>query len=1211
MPLDDTLTIILGFGGSGGKTIAKLMEFMAQDPQAAEIARKSTSVILCDTDEGELEEASEAVRKSFEGRGLVEPPPVYKFSLADGVDLFQDLVDRKISSMSPESQGVIRQHWWFEDQTTQSKPFSAPTMPEKVSRGAGQCPLVSHFLAWDKIPAFERILDAIVEDAKNRRHMEHFSVDLFIVGSLAGGTGRGCWQSLSLKAREYFWADRGGRRACRPIGFFLDSSIFKDVSAQRPEQRIKLAVNSLTGLSELAMWLRSSVEIDSIIGGGNPELARERRVFLPSLIDPLDENANPVDTNRYMREEEIARVGRTPIHRAYIFTDRSSSTVLNTSEDAYHIVSASMFGRLAISHTRTTDANEPERAGASATSVLYVPISDLRLCVLNAARSRRVELLMNGSKFDSAKISDAERFLMGYIELESAPVFSALAQAQLDPTSPLSMLVHDIVAKTTNSICDKQTRERLKKDLLVRLVGDAKTKVKCLDHGITLIRVFGKSLIGREEGVLVGQDIHGIGGLADSLILKIREKHVEPALKHGVVPALQVIQKMLVVLTEGRKKLTDQQALSSAANVPSKEGTAGSMTSWIGQCYGIFGFKAQIATLFKKKLASELAESAYPGVLKVMVELIDSVAEVLESWDASLQEVEKEYSKQRDEFKKQHNDKRAELFTVMPSGQEGGGSLKAQAILLDKLEGDVASPVSKLIRHVRPVYNREDFEKLVGGLVDNQIIAFSAQEEMVEFIRNEALATKVKTVRRGHEFRSSVRERLKTVVERQGIDFEQLRPHFGLQKVLKELVDLWFEVWKDRQGDQEFAGKLERQIEIITGLNPRKMFDSERRGGSQTPQNISEFYAPSSDQVLISAAIKLASSCDPFVEYLTTGDRRDRATVFLPDTDVTKLNQLLISGIVKTANDRKEEFAHLSSKTLPASYFMLVATSDLPRTNFVDQGWDGWFSAPSDPQITKWLEWAEEGTAAFKSKDGSVGLGYLSPQYINDPHFSARRWKPWVDPRRQSIKMHRKWLALSYALLGNMSYVKTSSADWYKKYMEFVDTFRKVFEETSGPNANHPTELWKFPLLLEAHNDGKGPVFQRPLFNKNRVEIRQNGLDIAKNCANDISSMRKFVAWFESDSANAAIESIIGEQVIFSEILKRDTGDLHNVTSKSHRDALQIWLKEYVRQWRVNIESLRGLSAEDKDKQTEFLLRFEAFLEQDGIEHDLLKSFLG
>ena len=95
---DDTITILLGFGGSGGKTLTHLMKMMANDPRAAETTRRTLltpvlalrvsahwalvggadCIVLCDTNGGSLPwqvgEAVEAVLQEVLGQSTPTTP---------------------------------------------------------------------------------------------------------------------------------------------------------------------------------------------------------------------------------------------------------------------------------------------------------------------------------------------------------------------------------------------------------------------------------------------------------------------------------------------------------------------------------------------------------------------------------------------------------------------------------------------------------------------------------------------------------------------------------------------------------------------------------------------------------------------------------------------------------------------------------------------------------------------------------------------------------------------------------------------------------------------------------------------------------------------------------------------------------------------------------------------------------------------------------
>jgi hypothetical protein len=226
-------------------------------------------------------------------------------------------------------------------------------------------------------------------------------------------------------------------------------------------------------------------------------------------------------------------------------------------------------------------------------------------------------------------------------------------------------------------------------------------------------------------------------------------------------------------------------------------------------------------------------------------------------------------------------------------------------------------------------------------------------------------------------------------------------------------------------------------------------------------------------------------------------------------------------------------------------------------------------------------------------KHGSIGLGYLCPEFVRNPHFAKRRWAPWS---RQPDSMHQRWLALGYALLGNSFRGTRPNMPWARQYDEFCATFAKCFSEPGkGPDELDHSKVWGLPLLKDERGGG-GPRFTRVLFdNSNR--LRQNGLDLS--AMTEISkSNRQFMRWFRSEEANGVVRSILHEHSIFAELIhsrRLTEEDMHNHTSATHSASLLTYLENYVETWLAEVQD-GSLSPEDKQEQGLFLRDFLGFL---------------
>jgi hypothetical protein len=1242
--LNETVNILLGFGGSGGKTVAHLMELMANDPEAARVASQRVHIVLCDTDDGDLEVSRDLIQKAFAETGLSDPPKISVFRLADSVDLFQDLVSERMRPMTPEGKATIRQFWWFEPTRDGQgdRPFSAATMPENVNRGAAQCPLVSHFLAWDKLPEFERVLEGIATHCKNTLNLENFSIDLFVIAGLAGGTGRGSWQSLALKAREYFWQDKNGRRACRPIGFFFDWSCFRDVAAQRPEQAIKLQVNSYTGLSELAMWLRSALPADGIIANQDAGMARERAFMLPSLRAPADRSAAAIDTERYMPEDDEARLGRTPIHRAYVFTDTSRSMSVQSKDDAYRLAAAAIYGRLCISTTRSADSNEPERACATATSILKVPIARIRLAIIKSANAHRVSQLLHGqmppdldgvagktlTRLEgtrgavvvedeglSAKIRSEARGIERLLAIGAADTFAALGGlSQMDPGNPMCVIAFAVSRAGDESVLG-QVENGESRQSVIEEIRRAVASVQSIAPAAveTAFKAIAKSEDGRAVGEVVGLNPAQQRARIRQAVTSSRV--IEPvigALGDGIGPARAMIAGLRSAASAALIGI--QRAVSSGT----ESGGTRDPSQWAAGYFGwMGGFRRTQLDAFRGQVRQALCEAAHSAVARELKVMAEFLLEDMQAIEKMLEDAVVALEAARSEVSRQSEALRGECFTTLSPTKE---RLDDQNKMLKRMQDERGQPVTKMIRQLRPVYDKATFEEQVDRLARDTKTVQAARVSLTSFLEQRLKSSERRTERSAYEFRASLEEHLNALLDRQSVDFRDLRDYYSVERVLDGLSSAWFETFKERKSDASWAMAFSREVESLTGYDLVRQFDRENERATGRPQSEDDLRPLSGEDLLCRAALRLASGCDPFVQYTATGDRRDRATLIMPNSPVAERAKRYTKSVEQMARD-SGNFAHVKAVESKDNYFMVVATADLPKVNFANTAWDGWFSEPSDPAVRKWLDWCEDeqGIAPFKTADGSVGLGYICPKYVRDPHLSARRWKPWVKNDRNREQMHRKWVALAYGLVGNTWYRTRVESEWGSRYEQFVSVFGRTFGHavTGGaghepPNADFPGELWTLPLI-EEREGGRGPTFLRRSWVSTAQGIRLAGLD-PKDLEDVTSSMRKFVNWFDGEESDRAVGAVLVEQAIFANRLRRsrDTNDqVHAVTSVQHVEAIRKFLREYASQWQSAIRDVKGLASEERDRQVEFLDRFMRFFDSGMPDLNLLEPFDG
>lgn len=1231
---NNTLYILFGFGGSGGKTIRHLAEIMTNDPVAAEKASERLHFVLCDTDLGDLRASADGIREAFRTKVPGMDPQVETFALGHGVDIFPDLVSNRVESTDPDGRSRLKQHWWFQPQAgpdgSEEVPFSASRLPLSVAAGAGQCPMVSHFLAWDGLRRFEELLERISMHAQNRRNMENFHVELMLVAGLAGGTGRGCWQTLSLKTREYF-----GRRqqSCRPTGFFFDATVFSDIQRGRPDQKVKLQVNGLTGLSELAMWLRS--DLDGV----------ERRFSLPDLRNPGDPRVDVIDTEHYMPESKRARKGRCPVHRAYIFTNEGG-VWLDRSDDAYRMAAAAIYGRFAVSNTRSADANTPARAMATATSVMYVPISDIRRSVQLKAKARRVTQFLHGSEAArnaaQAGKSQLVAWLGQLISLPGSPQ-DLLELARTHGEKSMEPSIAGILGQRHRSEASGAGRGpmNLFNESLRRGKTERTAAINALSSpgGAQVPPVFFDAVC-RALGI---PDIEEARGSDESRDMAKAADLVWQRIVRGGVGAGGGAECLLGLSGASSGSIGSISVLREAI-----EEIAQRVDEAIKECSTGDGENDRDSVeSLRRQLHEHLERKRNPiGFLPLVPDysegsrasLRELAAQVIVA--ARIREYRKCFRDMLGELRARVDVSKKRLDEVVGAANRLEASCNHQANelaktvflgfgdpdprrMLEELRREHAMPMSKVVRCLRPIADRAAYDQLVSKALESSGGALYEEKELLGTLTSlegdsadSIFSSRPMQPREQLRYGDRLLERLRQMVDRQELPLELLR-EFTVDRVLAQIVEQACDLYSKNAGDVAFRRELSEAVEGLTGIDLERL-DREREEASRVdPARKNEtLRAPSEARIVASAALQLATRCDPPVHVGGPRERTgDLVTVLLPDLVEGALTtrKAVEDAIDPMWRSRGTEFHHVQVGALEDNPFMIAAVSDLPKRDFEREGWSGWttFDYWRSPEIQRWLQRVEnaDGESIFCTEDDSIGLGYISPQYVRDQHWASRRWRPWFDNRRVTAQTQRKWYALAYALLGNAPYRAKSSGGAEEPWLRHYRSFLAELAKKHSINPQHPNEQFTLPLLKEEPG-GEGPRFMRRLFTAEGGAYRQTGLDLVRpggpGVSGSFKSMRSFIEWFRGDESSDVLAKVWAEQPIMCRLL-RDP-DLYEVTSPAHRADVNVALREYVREWREHVE--KAVTREDDRKnQTEFLGEFAKVIAEPGF--DVLQPFDG
>ncbi len=370
--------IFVGFGGAGVKPITEMTALIRDNFKLGRTADRALCFLLVDTDTTELQGAVKKINENLRdffrpGMPRNQGPMIRTLELgrpwARGL-LFPQSIENRFYELERdvgESYEKYCESYWMR---APRRPFVFRDVVDPT-QGASQMPLSSRIMAWWNAEALREEIDQLISDAILRNGGEGGRCDIYFINSLAGGTGRGVWSTLAFMLRDSL-----RRRNVRntPIGIFLDATTFHDMPQ---EMQPRLRLNSLTGISELAMWLRN------VRSGDN----KARYVMLhPS--NP-DERLAVVDTMRRIEgtasEEASDRSSRSsldgdPVDQAcLIFGENQSGLKLKNKNEYSKQVGQVLYILLQDTQIRTKIINNenPEMFSLGA-AVFSVPIDAVK-----------------------------------------------------------------------------------------------------------------------------------------------------------------------------------------------------------------------------------------------------------------------------------------------------------------------------------------------------------------------------------------------------------------------------------------------------------------------------------------------------------------------------------------------------------------------------------------------------------------------------------------------------------------------------------------------------------------------------------------------------------------------------------------------------------------------------------------------------------------
>ena len=389
---EKTKTLLIGCGGSGITTLIRLNEFMANDARLREDMAENISYLILDTNSGDLETFRKNINLHM-GNNTGKMPIIRTIHTTNGYYSPEEIVNNSFGLLKNDADiNLMKNYWWYHKDEKGQRPFSGERVGG-ISGGAGQCCQVSYLAAWSKMDEIGQNIESLLEEICDKVHgsdadpLSHLKV--YIVAGLAGGTGRGSWPLVAFKVRQCLW-DRG---ITVPIdGIFFDATCFPNIPANQEENT---CVNSCTGMSELAAWIRM-------------KLSNNRKPFtLPSLYDPRNNPAVISFTNSSPNE----KCHCVPIDSAYLVFGKNGKGARLADNEQYHKMAAAALYSMMV-NAKDLDAkmvNERSSVGSFASTVFEVDSIHIQMYLATAVQKAFLE--KQYAEADAAMIQEVKEFI--------------------------------------------------------------------------------------------------------------------------------------------------------------------------------------------------------------------------------------------------------------------------------------------------------------------------------------------------------------------------------------------------------------------------------------------------------------------------------------------------------------------------------------------------------------------------------------------------------------------------------------------------------------------------------------------------------------------------------------------------------------------------------------------------------------------------------
>jgi hypothetical protein len=1090
--------IFVGMGGSGIKTLAKFAEMLTQHREEAAHSELFTAFLLVDTNGDDLRNFDRQIRNAY--AYIHRDPIISTVHLSADITDFSSFVANKLQKAGHHER--LQDAWWYRTDR-KDEPFTALQLRGSPTRGAGQCPLVSTFLAWNQLPEIERAIAGLLDSLQNRSalgaNIQNWSLDVSIVAGLAGGTGRGCWHLVASKVRE---ALRNLNRRPKPVGYFFDATVFQnDVMNRDAVEAMKLRVNSITGVSELIGWLRNEYVRNNDI----PPVSFR----LPSLERPEDTAADWIDTARLttnVRGESLtATSGRAPLSEAFVVFASGKQGSLGDATNYYQAVANALYARL-FGTIAGSVVNEGGGFGGLGAATISVPITGIKRYVHEYIRQFLPRQYAKST--DPATLKQVVDGVVAWLEIPSI----IPKKGDVAATNVPQRIYYAVRSRLASQL------KNLDEQLASRDYEDAEETCKHLanwsetpDGKSSAIEAVKHEVATRLWGHQSSPDVPCSDGLLRSLGVADRLEHDEffaiyggnqkiarsNALAEGLRRVLQRSEIIIRTGAAGSEELKKyaidgygaKYAIASAIVVRLREiadGLISAMPDAVAQ--GQSGSESPLAVFERARsglLTSGVTEKERRDILmaaeawivakatkhvreslrQIILEAVENTQAIalalsttMESLNQAANRMEQDIQRSRDNHFWNEQDFADILAPSSPVFRKKMLSIQELQAVAD--DDDLEAELHRLMR-----------DNSLQGFVEQRTLFERKMQSWVDANSNpDQKSIKTHTER----LKDDISDGISLMADQFMLPPDFYERSFGFFVTVKKLIGKWGETMLQRAGSPQDFAKLKQAFKLQFGP------DYPESTGGQPKQLTEEELDKFAKVVCTTMAIQLGGRCDPlFTQRFDEGEgsRFDRVTVVLPteqvfddkfreavDAEATKNPQFSRAGLFQACTTFQ--------KFDGGNPFNMIAYA---TQQFQDWGNDtgidriaslGYYQ---DADTIRWLKACEDPSGASVFLDDkrfelpnaqlTFGLGFISPLFVRDPHLKERRWSPWDDSKARSANKRSDRLDLAvYAILDEPPVPKAKlitavhrKADWHLPLLSF---------DSKGEDASVPA--WHF-----------------------------------------------------------------------------------------------------------------------------------------------------